>query len=660
MNIKIIMEENYSLADFQNDDKFNDYLESLEELPEDDINNNYRSKMHELWLKSENNESSSTLYSKRSKLKVADNNQDVFYLSKSKINKNKIDKERQNNRLLFQCRKQAEGTLPKRNKMSIDKILKESRGTVIMSQKELEIESSLFTPYVNDEKAVQNLFDNVKKIKETKKLDELKKRKLFLDNILKSRIQAELNQLIREEEARKKLEMKLLESKEIKLSNVDIRKRQWILFIITLNSSKKIRDIVFSTRKLKEQNKKIWKCVILIQKVYRKWIQNKKNPKNENNKLTLYEQIKISMDKDGSREVLYKSRVQCANLIIFLLKNFNKTFKPLIRAYLLKVRWIERKIKYHFVHTGCRKIAMKNLIDRFLRALIGHVFVVLIGKGLDINRSLELDQKLIDKYCKSQDNSRIVESMYSKEFHKYLRKKLNSLELTGYKFNQGQKFILDPIILNKALEDYIFASRKKHIIKSEQDRQIKINIPIVTTDDVRTFILGGSDPLKSYLVDFKRQTDEYLEQLNCSGVVVAKHRNLDVPKKLRLFHINPSFLFYSKITAFELIDIVIDVLDRMHRKAKATAASNRFIINEKLHEEKQILPKIIIDEYDIKNHCMNEHVNANFPIGEQIPHDSENTNYNSKDNNNYRPATPPKTFSGTKKMFRKIIIKQST
>jgi hypothetical protein len=664
------MEGKFSLSEFESDDKFNEYLESLDELPEDD-NEIIRLNIQQLWLKSENKsengQSTTTLNTKRPKLKLADNNHDLFYLSKSKINKNKLDKERQNNRLLFRCRKQAESTLPKTNKKSIDKLLKEPIKTPIMTQKELEIESSLFTPYLNDEKAVKDLFDNVKKIKETKKLEDERRRNFFLDSIVKSRLQAELNALIREEEIKKKIEAKMLDSKQIKLSNAEMRKRHWLEFITTLISSFKIRDTVFETRRLKEQDKKRWVSVILIQKIYRKYIKNKKNPKIDDKRLTLYEQIKISMDKDGSKEMLYKSRVKSANVILFLLKQFNKTFKSIVRAYFLKVRWVELKIKHHFRHTECRKIAMKNLMDRFLRALTGHVFVVLIGKGLDFKYSSELErklnQKLIEKYCISNDKLSIITSMRTKDFHKYLRLKLNGLELTGYQFHQGVRFILDPIMLDRALEDYIFKSRKENIIKCDRERQIKIDIPVITTDNVREFILGGSDPLKSYLVDFNKQTCDHFEQLKCSGVVVAKHLDEDAPKILRLFHKNAYFLFYSKITSFELIDIVIDILDRMNRKEKTLHSSKKFLRMFNLssafkHEEKQILPKITIDEADIKNR-KNEHINVNFPIGEQLHLESDHADDNTKDNNNIRLTTPPRNLPGSKKMFRKVNIKQA-
>lgn len=143
---------------------------------------------------------------------------------------------------------------------------------------------------------------------------------------------------------------------------------------------------------------------------------------------------------------------------------------------------------------------MDRLFDACLPAVLLHMELVMQGRGHDLQNLTSYDINKIGVEYRHSKRHRLVGLMNTAHFHGYLRNHLTQIPLVMATFKTNTKLPKEVVSTKKEeMFDLLQRKRRQHIRNLETVKIVRLHIPKFDTGHVKTFILGGHDPLSHYL-----------------------------------------------------------------------------------------------------------------------------------------------------------------
>ncbi len=620
------------------------------------------SALYTRWLHDENSNDKEAV-----KIFLADETTTPFYLKKVKkqiFTQESLEREQKRTEFLCNrdnCKSTNKST--KEVKNINNKVNLISPREIKLSPREQEIEDTLFGPYRNNDTAYSRLLQKVKayKTKSLKVINDgnlgninkisltaeekfervlLHKKKLELE---KEQSNLELVEKIKKDSERGGKVEKHMMNKSYK--NVK-RTEQFLTIIRIFSFASHFQMKINKLRILKETNKLQWKAALIIQRYYFKYYdeRHKKFKRNKRGTLAMrnemaLQKLKEIKSKIGAKE-LYVARVNACTVITEWLSHLSKTFQSAIKAYIIKIKGLQRCVKRHLTANSCRINYLSLVFDRLIQYLMPIFDVIISGKGYDVIHKMSATEvNFVNRKCSSSDKLRVIVESQTSQFHKFLRNNIGTLCLVSKLF-PNQKIVFDPNMKRSLLLNLIFSKRKMSI-NHTLTKQQALTIPFFSVDQVKDFITGnGADPLKVILeTKQKKEDDEFAEyQRQIVEDRLRSRRLSNVAKKKE--RQTSSLLLLQLVQPEDLMEIFFNLINY--------TLENRLSPSKNLGEKCSPYDEEIID---------NAPNGAACEIKDLDVQDSYNSNIKPFSNNSTTPQPPALGTNPSKKKFsRKSLV----
>ena len=174
-----------------------------------------------------------------------------------------------------------------------------------------------------------------------------------------------------------------------------------------------------------------------------------------------------------------------------------------------KIKNLQRYVKRHVANNSLRVSLLGRLLEACLPAMILHMEVVQQGRGHDLHNLSSFDLNKLGSVDRHAARLTLVRQMNTAAFHAYLRSHASQLARVIAVFKSyGARTSRNIDLAQAELVDLLQRKRRIHIINTERAKEVQLKIPKFGMDDIKTFIQGGEDPLRSYLQEAQDEQEE--------------------------------------------------------------------------------------------------------------------------------------------------------
>lgn len=155
-----------------------------------------------------------------------------------------------------------------------------------------------------------------------------------------------------------------------------------------------------------------------------------------------------------------------------------------------------------------------------------HIDLILNDRGLDLQNLTSMDVSKLKLYAQTTSKYKILQQIYSANFHSILRNHMLQLPNMVLLFGsttatKSSKEIED----TKKLElfELLIRKRRQFVMNLESTKVVQLHFPAFTAIDVKSYIIqGGTDPLTQYIADVVQEQEAKREAFELRRTI---HRN---------------------------------------------------------------------------------------------------------------------------------------